>query len=315
MLQYWNSVKEFTGENPNVVKFVFEKDDAVAEAVLYKYESYEKRTVLCISVQSGCPVGCVFCGTGKKFIRNLTNQEIFDQAKYIIDWIELKTTIAGSSFRNTPLNSRCEKLQIMFMSMGEPMLNWGNVLSSILSINGAYPSAQLLISTIGVNDPKTFKGICEWSRRISKIGLQFSLHSAYETERNEIIPFQNKMNVREIRDAGLLWNKFTNRPVYLNICINNEKINMQYNECERIMDLFPPSAFHLTFSTVCEFENGKVKDSEEKDFFEFLVQPVMQRFIKEGYNVRKFDPAGQDDIGAGCGQLWYTQEWMKANKQ
>ena len=62
--------KRFDSSEGNVWKYVFDFENAVAEAVLYKYEDFYKRTVLCVSVQSGCPVGCKFCGTGKKFIRN-----------------------------------------------------------------------------------------------------------------------------------------------------------------------------------------------------------------------------------------------------
>jgi adenine C2-methylase RlmN of 23S rRNA A2503 and tRNA A37 len=57
--------KRFDSSEGNVWKYVFDFGNAVAEAVLYKYESFYKRTVLCISVQSGCPVGCKFCGTGE----------------------------------------------------------------------------------------------------------------------------------------------------------------------------------------------------------------------------------------------------------
>jgi 23S rRNA (adenine2503-C2)-methyltransferase len=63
---------------------------------------------------SGCPVGCTFCGTGKKFICNLTAEEIVQQIVEVL-------TDKGIEH---DINSRCEKFQIMFMSMGEPMLNW-----------------------------------------------------------------------------------------------------------------------------------------------------------------------------------------------
>ena len=77
-------VKRFDSSEGNVWKYVFDFGNAVAEAVLYKYESFYKRTVLCVSVQSGCPVGCKFCGTGKKFIRNLTSEEIVGQVNYAL---------------------------------------------------------------------------------------------------------------------------------------------------------------------------------------------------------------------------------------
>ena len=66
----FKEVKTIQSSDENVMKFVFEKENAVAEAVLYKYPTYEDRTVICCSTQSGCPVGCRFCGAGGIRSRN-----------------------------------------------------------------------------------------------------------------------------------------------------------------------------------------------------------------------------------------------------
>src|ERR1035437_3839182 len=108
----------FEGTEKNVWKYVFHFHGAIAEAVLYRYNSFEERTVICISVQSGCPVGCRFCGTGSKFIRNLTIDEIVCQVFYILN------------DKNINFNN-IKKFQIMFMSMGEPFLNYYNVGNAI----------------------------------------------------------------------------------------------------------------------------------------------------------------------------------------
>ena len=71
--------KVFTSSEGNVWKYVFTKEDMVAEAVLYKYNDFYDRTVICCSVMSGCPVGCKFCGTGAKCISNLNEEEIKTQ--------------------------------------------------------------------------------------------------------------------------------------------------------------------------------------------------------------------------------------------
>ena len=101
--------KVFEGSNKNVWKYVFTKEDGVAEAVLYRY--YE-RTVICCSVMSGCPIGCTFCGTGNKFIRNLTDEEITHQ---------IDTVLKDKGIEDVDNNGG--RFQIMFMSMGEPLLN------------------------------------------------------------------------------------------------------------------------------------------------------------------------------------------------
>ena len=88
--------KIFTSKDANVSKFVFEKKinfkkDIAVESVLYKYNSYRERTVICCSTQCGCPVGCVFCGTGKFFIRNLTCDEIIEQVDTVLKHIDCNT--------------------------------------------------------------------------------------------------------------------------------------------------------------------------------------------------------------------------------
>ena len=62
--------KVFPSPEGNVWKYVFHIPEGITETVLYQYESFQKRTVICCSVQSGCIVGCNFCGTGKNFLRN-----------------------------------------------------------------------------------------------------------------------------------------------------------------------------------------------------------------------------------------------------
>ena len=76
--------KVFESSEGNVWKYVFTEEDMVAEAVLYKYNDFYKRTVICCSTMSGCPVGCRFCGTGNKFIRNLKSAEIVEQIQTVL---------------------------------------------------------------------------------------------------------------------------------------------------------------------------------------------------------------------------------------
>lgn len=287
-------VKRFDSKEGNVWKYVFDFGDAIAEAVLYRYDSFYKRTVICCSVMSGCPIGCKFCGTGKQFIRNLKQFEITDQIKYILKDMNIED-----------VNETSEKFQIMFMSMGEPLLNWEKVYPAISHLHDCYPNAQLLISTIGLNK-SAFYSVIELSKKISKVGLQFSIHEAFEEKRNDLIPYVKKFTLRQIRDIGIEWSEQTGRQVYLNYCVTPD--NISYEEQARLMDLFPPRYFAFTFSVVCE-ANETMKDAHQKNIH--LVNYMSETFLKAGYNTRVFDPAGQDDIGGGCGQLWYVQDWMK----
>ena len=298
-------VKRFDSEEGNVFKYVFHFEDAIAESVLYRYGSFLERTVMCVSVQSGCPVGCTFCGTGKNFIKNLTSSEICEQVDYLIGAVEFVEGL-GKDYNNQSLDSSCKKLQIMFMSMGEPMLNWNEVNNAIIYLNKKYKNAQLLISTVGIDDEDVLFKILTLSSQIKKIGLQFSIHDAFEDDRNLIIPFKNKLSLREIRNYGLYWSIVTGRPIYLNYCVTEESGKKE--KLERLMDIFDPEHFHITFSTVCEIE----KDKKSCDNL-VQIKEIYEMFLSKGYNARIFDAAGKDDIGAGCGQLWYVQEWMKNN--
>lgn len=281
----------------NVWKYVFSNNEKIAETVLYQYKEQNilKRVVICCSVQSGCAVGCSFCGTGKKFIKNLTSEEIVNQ---------IKTVLKDNNLQN--VNSTVEKFQIMFMSMGEPMLNWKKVESAIVQLNFAYPNVQLLLSTIGVKSDDIFKRIIDFSKVINNIGLQFSIHKSTDDERNELIPYKHKYTLREIRDRGIAWSNATGRKVYLNYCIDGT--NNKKSDIENLKNLFNPIHFNFTFSVICDSDavNGNCT-FQDLD----IIKDTMKAFSDDGYNVRMFNPEGQDNIGAGCGQLWFVQEWLK----
>lgn len=292
----FNTNKVFESSEGNVWKYVFTKDDAVAEAVLYRYKDFYERTVICCSTMSGCPVGCVFCGTGKKFIKNLTSEEIVQQILVILNDKGIKDIDTSKRF------------QIMFMSMGEPMLNWGEVEKAIRELNRLFPHAELLLSTIGVNDDNVFNRIINLSKDISKVGLQFSIHKSNDEERNKLIPYVNKMSLIKIRDAGIVWWQQTGRKPYLNYCIDGT--NNSNDDVFSLKHLFSPIIFNMTFSVVCSAD----ENMKEKGFKELgSINEFANSFLEDGYNTRVFDPAGQDDIGGGCGQLWYVQQWIKEN--
>jgi 23S rRNA (adenine2503-C2)-methyltransferase len=287
----------FESSEGNVWKYVFTSDDAVMEAVLYRYEDFYKRTVICCSTMSGCPVGCKFCGTGNRFVRSLSSDEIVGQ----IDHILKDKGIEDVSYRG-------ERVQFMFMSMGEPLLNWWNVDRAIKELNCKYPSAELLISTIAPNEPEAFNKMIKTSIEISKVGLQFSIHKSNDEDRNKLIPYEHKFTLQQIRDLGTIWYIKTGRHPYLNYCIDGT--NNSKEDAKQLMNLFSSVIFNFTFSVVCS-ANESMKDAGFKNID--AIREFESEFMKAGYNTRIFDPAGQDDIGGGCGQLWYVQKWMKEN--
>ena len=283
----------FESPEKNVWKYIFHFKGAIAEAVLYRYNSFVERTVLCVSVQSGCPVGCTFCGTGAKFIRNLSTDEIVSQVVHIMDD---KKIIA----------SDVNKFQIMFMSMGEPFLNYKELQPAIMRLDCYYSNAQLLVSTVAPRneaDLHKFKTLC---KDYDNVGLQFSIHMSTDHERDKLIPYKNKLSLVEIRDYGVQWWHETNRKVYLNYCVNDwNSMKMDFNN---LRTLFPPNVFCFTFSVICS-KDETMKDAGYRNLEQ--IKKFETLFIEAGYDTRIFDPAGQDSIGGGCGQLFYVQEWLK----
>lgn len=287
--------KVFESSEGNVWKYVFTKSDMVAEAVLYKYEDFYKRTVICCSTMSGCPVGCSFCGTGNKFVRNLTSEEILEQIKIVLKDKNIED-----------INNKGERFQIMFMSMGEPLLNWDAVDLAIRTLHTDYSNAELLLSTIAPNKSYAINKMIQLSKDIKKVGLQFSIHKSTNDKRNILIPYDNKLTLEKIRDLGIIWWQKTERHPYLNYCIDGT--NNTEEDIKNLQQLFSPVVFNFTFSVVCSPDEN-MKDAGFKNLDE--IRKFEQAFLEKGYNTRIFDPAGQDDIGGGCGQLWYVQQWLK----
>jgi 23S rRNA (adenine2503-C2)-methyltransferase len=294
-LNPWTSIREIRSKDRNVSKFVFENHNAVAESVLYKYPTFKDRTVICCSTMSGCPVGCRFCGAGDNFVRSLTSKEIISQPEHL-----LKSTGVD------PFS--ISKLQIMFMSMGEPLLNMNHLLPALTELNGMYPNASLLISTSGPRvDYERFRSV---SREIRAIGLQFSVHESSERARNELVPFKAKLSLAEISVEGEKWAKATGRRPFFNYCAHER--NNTPADVERLRVLFDPSIWEATISVICEREESVAAANLRQ---QELASGFMTMMLEAGYSARMSNPAGQDDIGGGCGQLWFTQEWMRDHSE
>ena len=290
----WNAIQAFPDAAEHVTKYVFTNSDSAVESVLYRYPTYEERTVICCSTMSGCPMGCRFCGTGDFFVRNLTAEEIVSQPKYL-----LEHCIDGLD------PSKIGKLQIMVMSMGEPALN-KNLYEAFRQLHALYPQASLLISTSAPD--VDWEWIHAMSQEIPTVGLQFSVHESTDAARDALIPFKKKLNLAGIRDVGLEWHARTGRRPFFNYCAHDT--NNSDVDADRVKALFDPSIWEATVSVICErneFETAKNEHQRN------LAVDFSSKLLERGFNVRVFDPAGMDTIGGGCGQLWFVQDWMLQN--
>lgn len=286
----------FRSGDTNVSKFVFEKRNIAVEAVLYRYNSYQERTVICCSTQCGCPVGCAFCGTGKFFVRDLTSEEIVEQVKTVLSYIDCDT-------------KDIQKFQIMFMSMGEPFLNYAELQVAIQVLHNIYPNAQLLVST---SAPKNmflfFNQFIELSKRIDKVGIQFSVHESNDQDRKRLIHTATT-SLMSIGVLGEQWAVASGRKPFFNYCVHEN--NSSDKNVAELLEHFNPDVWECTLSVICEKDNTMQNAITNKLD---LIKRFSNKMLDAGYSIRVFNPAGQDDIGGGCGQLWYFQEWLKNKK-
>ena len=287
----WDDIKKIASSNENVWKYVFTKANAVAEAVLYKYPTFAERTVVCCSTMSGCPVGCRFCGAGDFFARSLSAEEIYSQVERLL------ADTGVEEFH---------RLQIMFMSMGEPLLNLRQLSRAIRRLYAQWCTARLLISTSA--PAADYAALRALSVEIPTVGLQFSVHESTDEARNALIPYKDKLTLAQIADEGDAWACATGRSPFFNYCVHDA--NNAEDDVSRLLALFQPGVWECTLSVVCE-RDEHVSAANERQ--RSLVAVFMEKMLRAGYSTRMFDPAGQDDIGGGCGQLWFVQDWLKNN--
>jgi 23S rRNA (adenine2503-C2)-methyltransferase len=297
--EMWNDVTVLSSDNSNVWKFIFTKDDVCVESVLYRYPTFKERTVMCMSTQCGCPMGCSFCGTGKQFVRNLTEPEMFSQFQIMCEFIY---GIDGT------LMSDVEKAQLMFMSMGEPLLNMDELSEVMECVHMLYPEMQLLVSTAAPATEKGWAKFFEIAEQIPTVGLQFSVHEAFDEDRNAIIPIKAKCNLDDIAYYGNAFYSLTGRRPFFNYCVHDK--NNTDGHANKLSGLFDPEVWECTLSVICE-KDETMKSSIDRQLD--LINDFSGKLVNLGFNTRVFNPAGQDDIGGGCGQLFHTQRWMKEN--
>ena len=160
-------------------------DDRMIETVLIPVPEDNRYTV-CVSSQVGCSLSCKFCATGQmKRMRNLTSGEIYDQVKKVND---LCMSTYGRKLTN-----------IVYMGMGEPLLNYQQVNDSIHVICSpeglGFSSRRVTISTAGIA-----KMIRRLADDHSKVNLALSLHAATDEKRNEIMPINEQNNLESLTE-------------------------------------------------------------------------------------------------------------------
>lgn len=145
----------------------------------------------------------------------------------------------------------------------------------------------------------------ELSKRIPQVGLQFSVHESTDEARAKLIPTKT-CTLRQIAAAGEFWAANTGRKLFFNYCVHEG--NDTEEDARRLYKLFRTDVWETTLSVICE-KDETVKNSIDRQIR--LIRDFNRRLCELGFSTRVFNPAGQDDIGGGCGQLWYFQDWLK----
>lgn len=256
-------------------------DGNVVESVLIPTEN---RTTACVSSQVGCSLDCTFCATARlKRMRNLTAAEIVDQVALI--------DRQSQEDMGRPLSN------IVFMGMGEPLLNYNNVVDAISKITSPHPNGlgisprRITVSTSGI--PKMIEKLADENLRV---GLALSLHSAIEEKRNQIMPFSVKFPLSDILESLQYWYDKTKSRITLeyiiwkNINDKEEDIAALVNFCKKV-----PVKVNL-------IEYNSIDDSRYIQASSKITDTYIAALEKNGVVVNVRRSRGKD-IDAACGQL------------
>lgn len=272
------------------VKFLYELSDGKKiETVLIPPRvtavDAEERMTLCISTQIGCALDCAFCATASMgFVRNLSTGEILNQY------------LTAQSFSEKPITN------IVFMGMGEPMLNYTNVMAAVdifTDQNGiGLTPKRITLSTAGYANH-----IRKMADEDRKIKLALSLHSLRNSVRTDLMPITKKFDVEELLSALEYYNKKTKKSVMLEYIVfegvNDSDADVQllvkaFRRLDCRINLIPFHSIEFTKPQGMSASlHGVSKEGLER-FWKKLRDHDVVTFIRHSAGV---------DIDAACGQL------------
>ncbi len=255
-------------------------DGKITEGVLIPTPN---RMTACISSQVGCSLTCKFCATGKlDRLRNIDAEEIFDQVALIKQQAE--------EHYKTPLTN------IVYMGMGEPLLNYSNVLKSveyITSPNGLGMSPKrITVSTAGI--AKLIKKLGDDD---IKFNLALSLHAANDAKRSEIMPINEQNSLESLKEAlQYFYEKTGTRVTFEYIIFKDFNDSLEdAKELAEFCKIVPCKINIIEYNPIddAQFERA---DSEKTDKFAAFLENTFNLIV----NVRR---SRGKDIDAACGQL------------
>ncbi|MWW24911.1 23S rRNA (adenine(2503)-C(2))-methyltransferase RlmN [Algibacter lectus] len=254
-------------------------DGLIVESVLIPTKT---RTTACVSSQVGCSLDCKFCATSRlKRMRNLNPDEIYDQVVAIDNESRL--------YHDRPLSN------IVFMGMGEPLMNYNNVIKAIDKITstdglGMSPK-RITVSTSGV--PKMIKKMADDE---VKFNLAVSLHSAIDEVRTRIMPFNETFPLKDLRESLEYWYLKTNRKISYEYVVWKD-----INDSQADIDAFVQFCKYVPCKVnIIEYnpiDDGEFQQASNEALENYISALEKNRIV---VNVRR---SRGKDIDAACGQL------------
>jgi 23S rRNA (adenine2503-C2)-methyltransferase len=273
-------------ERAQTVKFLFSLDDGKEiETVLipdFKSET-QKRLTICVSSQVGCAMACKFCATGYMgFTRNLTVGEIVGQVEVAAQWAQ------------THWHQRITNL--VFMGMGEPMLNFERVMEAVYVLTShRYPfqigERHITLSTVGI-----VSGIERLAESESKINLAVSLHSAIEEKRRDFMPVAHQFSLLDLREALATYYAKKKREIFIEYLLLNG-INDSEEDAKALVKFARsvPSKINLIdFNPIANINYQRTSEARKEKFRAVLHEAGLFASVRRSRG---------KDIDAACGQL------------
>ncbi|MDY6800009.1 MAG: 23S rRNA (adenine(2503)-C(2))-methyltransferase RlmN [Bacteroidota bacterium] len=254
-------------------------DGLLVEGVLIPTDN---RATACISSQVGCNLGCEFCATGKMGLkRNLTVGEIFHQVTEIMKLAQEKYNLSLTN--------------IVLMGMGEPLLNYDNVLAAIQHItseSGLGMSPQrITLSTVGL--PKMIRKLADDQ---IKFNLAVSLHAANNKKRSGFMPVNKHNSIDDLRDALVYFNQKTGQRITFEYLLM-DGINDSLNDAKDLAEYCKNFPVKINVIEYNYTRDKRFRKSSNETFDQFVTFLKSKNLV---VNVRR--SRGQD-IDAACGQL------------
>ncbi|HBQ27120.1 MAG TPA: 23S rRNA (adenine(2503)-C(2))-methyltransferase RlmN [Syntrophomonas sp.] len=269
-------------------KFLMELEDKkrIESVIIPHSRNKDTRYTLCISTQVGCPVGCVFCATGNSgFQRNLEAYEMIGQV--LGSERELRKRLKS--------NENGLITNVVYMGMGEPMLNYDQVIKSIYSLNDPkginIGQRHITISTSG-----DVRGINRLAQENLQVTLAISLHACSNELRDRLIPLNRKYPLEELIKSIKQYIRLTNRRVTFEYLLL-DGVNNRKEDAEKLITMLKPLLANVNLIPYNEVEGLEFKQpspQQVNEFYHYLLQA--------GVNVTLREEKGAD-IEAACGQL------------